>query len=176
MAAPDWSTFKRYQLKSRSCSCGWGCTSPFATSIPDNRCLILGRCDCGWNCIRHRNFGCRQGTITWTQALFGPMSRLRIQRFDSAKSEHCLRLGDLADLASRFTTGSKSSPPLVLYLKTVKQIREWFWWLADQQRIADRYLARARSFNNAVTAARLSLLPRSLRPRSRSRPRSRRRR
>ena len=169
MAAPDWSTFKRYQLKSRSCACGWGCASAFDTS-PHERCIAARKCVCGWNCIRYPNFGCRQGTITWTQALFGPKSRLRIQRFDSAKSEHCLRLGDLADLASRFTT------VIVLNLNTVKQIREWFWWLADQQRIADRYLARARSFNNAVTAARLSLLPRSLRPRSRSRPQFRWRR
>ena len=157
MAAPDWSTSRRYQLTSRRCSCSWGCTCPFATPIPDDRCRILGRCDCGWGCLRPHN---APPTITWTEAFRSrSIADLRIH---GATSEHCFRLGDLAYLASRFDV-------IVLNLNTVKQIREWFWWLADQQRIADRYLAWARSFDNAVTAARLSLWPRSLRPRSRSR-------
>ena len=138
MAAPDWLTSGR-------CSCGWGCTCPHATPLPLEHCRLLGRCDCGWGCLRPRN---EPPQITWTEA-FRSRSAADL-RIYGATSEYCFRLGDLAYFASRFDF-------VVLHLNTVAQIREWFWWLADQQRIADRYLARARSFDNAVTAARWTL-------------------
>ena len=115
--------------------------------------------------------------------MFGPKSILRIRRFENAQSEYCLRLGDLADLVKRFFFEVDKAPPLIIRHKTLKEIYEWFYWLALQQRVADRYLARATSFNNAVTAARLSILDRELerkglppRPRSYSRSPPRKRR
>ena len=184
MAAPNWSTYKPYQLKSRSCACGWGCASGFDVGgPPDKRCLAAHKCVCGWQCIQHPYFGCRQGAITWTQALLGPKSVLRIRRFESAQSEYCLRLGDLAELVKRFFFGFDKEPPFVIRQKTLREIYEWFYWLALLQREADRFLARATSFNNAVTAARLSILDRELerkglppRPRSYSRSPPRKRR
>ena len=70
------------------------------------------------------------------------------RRISVARADRCLRLNDLAYCADQFDR-------VVLCFSTIEQIRNWFWWLADQERIANRKLALAVRFHSAVTSARV---------------------
>ena len=135
MAAPNWSL-------TGGCYCGWGCTNP-RPAPPLDSCRLLGRCECGWGCLRPR---IEPLQITWTQAF---QSRVQAdRRISVASADRCLRLHDLAYFADQFDR-------VVLCFSTIEQIRNWFWWLADQERIANRKLALAVRFHSAVTSARV---------------------
>ena len=125
------------------CSCGWGCAKKWVR--PFTSCRLLGRCECGWQCLKPRDEPLR---ITWSQAF--QSQRLADRRLSVARSNRCFRLDDLAYIASRFDC-------IILSFRTIEQIHKWFWWLADQQRIADRKLALAVSFNSTVNSARWTL-------------------
>jgi hypothetical protein len=101
----------------------------------------LGRCGCGWQCLQPRE---EELQISWSQAF--QSKRLAHRRISIARLNHCFRLDDLAYIASHFDS-------VILNFSTIDQIRNWFWWLADQQRTADRKLALAVSFNTAVNSA-----------------------